>query len=268
VNVVAEQTSEFELGRAEFKEEETLSAPRTIVTPSLKRLKNILLSDEFISILTKHEHELLTKRNNLHYNSKYRLKRSGTLYGNLSRVWTPQQLIQFFKTFPEGDVKKNLLRAAFYGVRIGEVASMQLMESSGLVRIETEKKRGVKSADYLPIIEGTQCLFTAKTYNPNFLRKCFMAHCKKMGEGYYYAYTNSDAAGKKRYRYTTHTLRKTAGNMVRRFTKEVFKEKAFLRQSLSRAFGATAAYMDYPEDEMREDLNACFASLVIALLSL
>lgn len=224
-----------------------------------------------IEDLSKHELEALLTRTRQVLKAKYCFcKRRHVLSGNLSRIFCCEQVLEYFSTYPcvtedDNNYRCLLLRQFFYGCRVGEVQSMRLLLDQRLVAIDSEKK-GEPTTEYLPYIQGTACLWNVtKVYHKNAIARAFVRHVKRLGASFYMVY-GSDARGYRRGRYTSHTLRKTAGNLFKNSTGRIEKEIYFLRQSLHRAYGATASYIDYPESEFRADINKCFRHYVEQLL--
>jgi len=228
------------------------------------------LPPEYIQSLTKHDFEQNLKELRAAYNQKYLLKKTRhPLAANLPRLFTDDQLIEFFATFPlkKEEIRRRLLRAFFYGLRAGEVDRAERVEG-GFVKVDCLKK-GRYFVYYLPFIEGTEKLFSPYTsthkYDSIYLARCFSDRLKELGGMYCQKYEKS-SDGRLLGRYSSHTLRRTAGNAVRRYTKEVYKAKIFLRHNPSSHFGCTAAYLDYDIEEMRKDLNETFKQYVEKLL--
>lgn len=194
-------------------------------------------------------------------------------YGKKHRAVSPrlrkgfadtQQLIRFFTTMPECTSKKLLLRQFFYALRVGEVCTATYNHLTGLVRIETEKEGGTR-IDYLPFIDGTESLFECPNMSKDCLRNYFHRHCKRLGPPYHDTYYRT-GNGWDLNRLSTHSLRVTAGNLLREHTHDPFKQKAYLRHSMNSTYGALSCYMEYTEQQMRKDLNATFHTLVKELL--
>lgn len=231
---------------------------------------------EVLRLLSKHRLEQLETARRQAYQVQYGGSRRVPLF-NVSRTWTKDMTIKFFQTFPEDDLpnaKKLLLRQFFYGLRIGESTECELMEDIGMVRVSSRKK-GRVMYDFLPIIKGTESLFQLKRkkgphkeldgYNAQYLADCFKAHCKTLGAPYW-SLLGKDKRNMTRVRYTSHTLRKTAGNIFREHTRDIYKEAVFLRHSIQRQFGVTSHYVSYPEEQFRTELNDAFADLVQQLV--
>jgi hypothetical protein len=214
---------------------------------------------------TKHELEQSIKNLSATYKAKYSFKQP-PLCSNLPRVFNEEQLKTFFHCWPlaHEEARRRLLRAFFYGLRVGEIEKTTLQ--GDLVRVECNKK-GKGFVYYLPFIKGTERLFppytSLKRYHPNYLAKAFTARCDALHFGERYSPSRD---GRMLRRFTSHTLRRTAGNCLRRHTRDVYKAKVFLRHNMSSHFGCTARYLDYDFDEMRVDLDECFGFWVRFLL--
>lgn len=203
------------------------------------------------------------------------IKKKKSICPNLRKGFSSEaSLVFFFKTMatvdslgrriPESNAKKLLLRQFFYGLRVGEVCSATYNPYTKLVRVQTEKM-GQPRIDYIPFIEGTESLFECANVSKDCLRNLFRRHLHRLGGEYPDVYFR-DKKGKDLHRLTTHSLRVTASNMLRKHTKDPFKQKWFLRHSIERAYGSSSHYMEYPEEEYRKDLNETFAGLVKALI--
>jgi integrase len=74
--------------------------------------------------------------------------------------------------------------------------------------------------------------------------------------------------GKRRLRqFTFHSFRHTSGNMIRETTKDPYKAAVFLRHVPHKHFGSTAAYLHYPHEQLRADMDAALGDLIRELLS-
>ena len=110
-------------------------------------LKDPSFRREVLLLLPKHILEALEKERRRVYCEKYRVQQNkGNMYGNLSRIWVPEQVIEYFTTFKQCPLCGNreqarllLLKQFFYGLRVGEVNTTVLLEGMLLVRIDTEK---------------------------------------------------------------------------------------------------------------------------------
>lgn len=213
--------------------------------------------------LSKHEIEQSMKHLRIAYDERYSFaKPREPLAGNLPRGFSADQLREFFCFWPLHleEARRRLLRAFFYGLRVGEIEKAVL--HGDLIKISVLKK-GRDYTYYLPLIPGTERLFPPytswKRYHSNYLAKAFTARCDALGLDERHSPTKD---GRMLRRYTSHTLRRTAGNLVRKKTCDVYKAKMFLRHNPSSHFGATARYLDYDMDEMRADLEETFLPFV------
>ena len=187
------------------------------------------------------------------------------LYGNLPRVFTEELVIAFFNEpvlRSNVRVRNKLLKQFLYGRRIGEVNDIRLIPGQNLVQIVNHKS---KKIEYKPLIQGTERLFLDDApLNPHYLRKYFRETCQRLGPEFQFTY---DKKGNRRlHQYTTHTLRKTAANMLRVHTGDPYKVAVYIGHDTSTSFGPTSVYMHYDIEEMRKDLNDCFERLVFKLL--
>jgi hypothetical protein len=192
--------------------------------------------------------------------SKYRPHRlKKPLYANLPREMSSEQVFQFFeelRRFGNEGVVKAFLRQFFYGLRVGEINSCKIVPGN-YVMVTNHKDGG--TVDYLPVIPGTEELFEPiKNYSSGYLRKYFTETCDRLGDDFRYQYA-TDRKGRLRRQFTTHTLRKTAANIIRTHTKDAYKASVFLRHETRAVYGVTAVYLHYPLEEMREDLTKAFS---------
>lgn len=187
----------------------------------------------------------------------HRLKKP--LYANLPREMSRDQVFQFFdelSRFGNEGVVKAFLRQFFYGLRVGEINSCKIVPGN-YVLVTNHKDGG--TVDYLPLIPGTEALFEQiKPYSSNYLRKYFTETCDRLGDDFRYQYAK-DAKGRYRRQFSTHTIRKTAANIIRSHTKDAYKASVFLRHETRAVYGVTAVYLHYPLEEMRGDLAKAFS---------
>lgn len=192
------------------------------------------------------------------------------LYGNLPKVFSDRQLLEFFAElyrFRNEAVYKAFAKQFFYGLRIGEINTCRLVPMQELVIVEAEKKKGQPNQYYLPLIKGTEDLFNPDLpkLSPHYLRKYFRETCDRLGDEYMFTYGKA-LCGRPLRQFSTHTLRATAGNMLRRHTRDPYKEAVYLRHELSSLWGATSRYMHYEQEEMKQDINQTFKHYVEELL--
>lgn len=228
-----------------------------------------------IEDMSYHELEAVITRARVIKHLKYpSSKKPPPVCPNLRKGFSEEHLVTFFKTLSVKDrmgrtlrgknTKKLLLRQFFYALRVGEVCRATLNPYTRLVRVETSKQ-GRKRIDYIPFIEGTESLFDCSNVSPDCLRNTFRKHLYRLGGAYPDVY-HKDTKGHYLHRLTTHSLRITASNLLRKHTRDPYKQKVFLRHCISRAYGATSHYMEYHEDDYRRDLNDVFRPYVEALL--
>jgi hypothetical protein len=180
------------------------------------------------------------------------------LYGNLPRCWTVEQLLVFLRSVSVREHLNAFLLSFAYGLRASEVGGAFIVPGQRLVGVFNKK---CSRMDYLPLLAGTECLLGARrSYHPIVYARWFRDAVRRLPPEFNYLYHG------RRMQYTFHTLRRTAGNLLREYTHDVYKEAVFLRHRLGRRFGATAAYMHYPLDSLRCDMQEAFCSVLSEFL--
>lgn len=202
---------------------------------------------------------------------EYERGRGHPQYGLLSRRLSKEQLIRFFKAIKNPVVKQAFLIQFFYGLRIGELKDVRIAMYQDILIIEPEEglTKGGREKEYLPLIHGTELLFEGLEYikelSPHYLRKCFRAVCRDAGEDLCFIYSKAKNTGRNQYLYTSHSLRHTAIDEVRRGSDELAAQ-LFARHSQSHKFGVTATYFHKSFDELREDVSEALRDYVMLLL--
>jgi len=224
---------------------------------------------ELLLHLPKHRIEQLRKNAAIAIKEKYGSRNGPPKYGNLPRTFARRQVVLFFDElwrYRNKAVYAAFCLQFFYGLRIGELSGVTVVPGQQLIKVDNFK---CKRTEFLPVIDGTEILFTyldrIKEYSPDYLRKYFRETCERLGDEFMFRYT-IDRRGLTRRQFATHTLRKTAGNMLRIHTGDPYKTSVFLRHNTRNVYGATAHYMHYDIEDMRHDLEACFNELVGKLI--
>lgn len=182
-------------------------------------------------------------------------------YGNLPRCFTTEKIKRFFAAIKNPVVKQAFLIQFFYGLRVGEITFVRIDKYQNVVVIDNVK---CGRTDYLPLIKGTEWLFDDRYFqdlSPHYLRKCFRAVCRDLGPEFCFVYGKAKNTGRNLRLYTTHSLRHTAIDLVRRGTNE-FTASLFARHSLSNKFGVTATYFHKSFDELSLDLDSVFNGFI------
>jgi integrase len=186
--------------------------------------------------------------------SKYK-RRTDPKYGNLSKSMSKEQLFEIFKIISP-QIRSFFLVQLFYGLRIGEIKSIEIKEEINLIKFWNDKYDRI---EYLPIHGPTlQILKEAKHCSINStdrLRNRFREEISKLN--YIYAKSTN---GKKLNLYTTHSLRHSAITLFTECTNSELKAFKFGRwKKGSRKYGCLPIYYDYTMDRMRIDLEKTFS---------
>lgn len=221
--------------------------------------------------LSKHEIESTIKTLRALKALKYpRSKRRSPIYGDLDRSFSTEQLFSVFdelRRFGNNRVRDQFLIMFFYGLRIGELADLEYLERQRLLKIVNHKPE--EHNNYLPVIPGTEPLFESlegKPYHQGYLATYFKETLMRLGDEYYSSYGQCRQK-RNLHQYTSHSLRKTAGNIFLKSTGgKMYKMHRFLRHDLRSVYAATGWYTSYSEGEFRVDLEEAFTPYIKGLL--
>jgi len=221
-------------------------------------------------VLPKHRMEYYRKTFGIVIKQKYGSRNGPPKYGDLPREFTKEELFTFFKElyrFKNKTVYSAFCLQFLYGLRIGELRDIEYVPGQKLIRIKNHK---AKRVEYRPFIEGTELLFAhidrIRKYSPDYLRKYFRETLMRLGDSYWYTYDYA-TDGRPLKQFSTHSLRHTAGNLVREATNSEYKMHVFLRHNTRSVYGATGYYMHYRLEDMRTDFNNTFEEYVAALVT-
>lgn len=183
--------------------------------------------------------------------------RSSKKYGNLPRNLNAQQLEQFFKTIYRKETRRIFLIQFYYGLRIGEIGTIEYLQPQKLIKIYNQKCDRI---DYLPVHGETYKLFEKPIILPHLdnLRGSFNQTIKRMGLEFRYYKTRQ---GSELRQFTTHSLRHSAITLFMNYIKDPLKGMKFSRHANNKQFGSLPVYCNYSLDEMRTDLEQTFKPL-------
>lgn len=244
--------------------------------------------DRDFSVLKKGELERVIKEAGKVYRSKYK-KRRVAKYGRNCRAMPSEDLVSFFGSFrPEEFRFKVLFAFQFYlGLRIGEVCRLKVSDldlQRDCVRVVSEKKR-FEQVDFLYLnsslkellleylrlyeskcVEHDGFLFFRRQssckfgyVSPNFARALFRRVCVRAGIDKVYSEREGLSglpfkAGKL-HLYTTHSLRHSCADLLRRNGVPIEVVKEILRHS---SISTTQIYFRAGKEEAIEGFKKTF----------
>lgn len=189
---------------------------------------------------------------------------------NLPKGFTREQLDRFFvelSRFRNHRVCVAFLLSLVYGLRVSEVGNLSVIPGQRLVCINDLKMR---RKEYVPLIDYTKPLIdyynSQPPLNKDYLRKYFRETCERLGDEFMYYETGK--LGQRAHQFSTHTLRHTGAAMMQSSTGAEYKVHVYLRHNLKKSYGTTGYYMQYRLEDMRNDMNGCFAPVVKHLLGI
>ena len=201
---------------------------------------------------------------------KYNRNHGPPKYGNLPRSFSERQLLEFFDAIVDDRLFLAFFVQFVFGLRNGELQDIEFLEEQGLLRVNNSKAGRV---EFLPVPDAVRAplkeYLSKEMHSVQKLRYYFRRVCEDAGEEftYVYGYSNHKDNPRKLYQFTTHTLRHTVGNLVRRRC-GVGAQAAFLRHSLSSKFGATGTYMNFSNEEMLGFLDEAIVPVAQKILFL
>ena len=181
-------------------------------------------------------------------------RQQGTIYGDLPKSLTEDQLRTFFNKIYTKPLKRLFQIQFFYALRIGELNKLEILKEQGILRIWNEK---CDRWDHLPIHGDTWKLFTTPLpeYTIDQARKVFNNTIRRCGLEYIY---HTDRQGYKYRQFTPHSLRHTAITIFLDHIQNPIKAMKYSRHKKGRTYGSLETYITYRTEQLKKDLEKAF----------
>jgi len=181
-----------------------------------------------------------------------------TLYGNLPRAFTKDQLRLFFSKIQNDTHRACFLLQFFLGLRVGEICNVEFLVDQNLVKITNHKCRRVEYVPLYPTLEQFYLLykpfFPLKLSNAYLAKKFRYYRSKHASLSYQYGESKT---GMLLYQFTTHSLRHTAINFFRKSVRDPYIVSLFSRHK-PRELGVMSTYYHTSNEELAQDLEKVF----------
>jgi integrase len=177
-------------------------------------------------------------------------------YGNLDKSMSYSQAKRFYQAINNDKVGRAFLLQLMFGLRIGELDTVEYQEENRLLKVENKKE---SRREYLPVHGRTSELMPfldqIAAYSDNYLRNCFASIRDDAGLDQVYAESEN---GKQLYQYTSHSLRHTAITVFARVEDDNYELCQFSRHEPSKEVGTVATYRHTSHDDLRDKLEHAF----------